>query len=185
MKNLARATIVGEVTAGAAHARSAEIVNENYILTLPSSRPVDPRTNDNWERKGVRPNIETSSDNAFYVAYAEVLNTLIKSKHSHLDIHQWVYPLVKAKSKQYQASQNDIDQIIGTYGKRKVFQENGKLFYQYLDDPAFEIELLDKESIVFKAFTEARLQIIYEDKQVAALRMLSFGEDAREFRRTM
>ncbi|NKF52644.1 S41 family peptidase [Shewanella sp. WXL01] len=185
MKNLARATIVGEVTAGAAHARSAEIVNENYILTLPSSRPVDPRTNDNWERKGVKPNIETSSDNAFYVAYAEVLNTLIKSKHSNLGIHQWVYPLVKAKSNQYQTSQNDIDQIIGTYGKHKVFQENGKLFYQYLDDPAFEIELLDKETIVFKAFTEARLQAIYKDKQAIALKMLSFGEDAREFQRTL
>lgn len=185
MQSLTRATIVGEVTAGAAHARSAEIVNSDYILTLPSTRPVDPRTNDNWERKGVKPNIETSSDNAFYVAYAEVLNTLIKSKNSNIAIHQWVYPLVKAKSNQYQPSQNDIDQIIGTYGERKVFQENGKLFYQYLDDPAFEIELLDKEVIVFKAFTEARLQAIYKDKQATALKMLSLGEDAREFQRTM
>ena len=187
MKNLARATIVGEVTAGAAHARSAEIVNDNYILTLPSSRPIDPRTNDNWERKGVKPNIETTSGNAFYVAYAEALNTLIKSETSNQDLHQWVYPLVKAKSNQYQRSQSDFTQIIGTYGKRKVFQESGKLFYQYLDDPAFEIELLDKETIIFKAFTEARLQAIYKDKdkEAVALKMLSFGEDAREFQRTM
>lgn len=185
MQSLTRATIVGEVTAGAAHGRSAEIVNNDYILTLPTTRPVDPRTKDNWERKGVKPNIETSSDNALNVAYAEVLNTLIKSKHNNLGIHQWIYPLVKAKSNQYQTNQNDIDQIIGTYGKRKVFQENGKLFYQYLDDPAFEIELLDKETIVFKAFTEARLQAIYKDKQAIALKMLSFGEDAREFQRTM
>lgn len=185
MQSLTRATIVGEVTAGAAHARRAEIVNNDYILTLPSARPVDPRTNDNWEKKGVKPNIETSSDNALNVAYAEVLNTLIKSKSSNLSLHKWVYPLVKAKSNQYEPSQNDIEQIIGTYGKRKVFQENGKLFYQYLDDPAFEIELLDKETIVFKAFTEARLQAIYKDKQAIALKMLSFGDDAREFQRTM
>lgn len=185
MQNLARATIVGEVTAGAAHGRSAEVVNDNYILTLPSSRPVDPRTKDNWERKGVKPNIETNSDNALNVAYAEVLNSLIKSNSSNLSLHQWVYPLVKAKSSQYQPSQSDFNQIIGTYGKRKVFQENGKLFYQYLDDPAFEIELLDKETIIFKAFTEARLQAIYKDKEAVALKMLSFGEDAREFQRTM
>lgn len=185
MQSLTRATIVGEVTAGAAHARSAEIVNNDYILTLPTTRPVDPRTIDNWERKGVKPNIETSSDNALNVAYAEVLNTLIKSKSSNLHLHEWVYPLVKAKSNQYQPNQNDIDQIIGTYGKRKVFQEKGKLFYQYLDDSAFEIEILDKETIVFKAFTEARLQAIYKGQQVIALKMFSFGEDAKEFQRTM
>ncbi|TMO83086.1 S41 family peptidase [Pseudoalteromonas spongiae] len=185
MQSLTRATIVGEVTAGAAHGRRAEIVNDDFILTLPTTRPVDPRTKDNWERKGVKPNLETSSDNALNVAYAEVLNTLIKSKSSNLHLHEWVYPLVKAKSNQYQPNQSDINQIIGTYGERKVFQNNGKLFYQYLDDTAFEIELLDKETIVFKAFTEARLQAIYKDKQAIALKMLSLGEDARVFQRTM
>lgn len=185
MQSLTRATIVGEVTAGAAHARRAEIVNDDYILTLPTARPVDPRTNDNWERKGVKPNIETSSDNALNVAYAEVLNTLIKSKSSNLSLHKWVYPLVKAKSSQYQPSQSDFNQIVGTFGEHKVFQEGGKLFYQHSDEPAFEIELLDKETIVFKAFTEARLQAIYKDKQVIALKMLSLGRDEREFQRTM
>ncbi|MFC3031435.1 S41 family peptidase [Pseudoalteromonas fenneropenaei] len=185
MQSLTRATIVGEVTAGAAHARRAEIVNNDYILTLPSARPVDPRTNDNWERKGVKPNIETSSDNALNVAYAEVLNSLIKSNSKNLGLHQWVYPLVKAKSSQYQPSQSDFNEIVGTFGERKIFQENGKLFYQYSNDPAFEIELLDKKTIVFKAFTEARLQAIYKNKQVIALKMLSLGEDERVFQRTM
>ena len=37
----------------------------------------------------------------------------------------------------------------------------------------------DKETIVFKAFTEARLQAIYKNKQAIALKMLSFGDDAR------
>jgi hypothetical protein len=185
MQSLNRATIVGEVTAGAAHGRSTEIVNNDYILTLPSTRPVDPRTNDNWERKGVKPNIETSSDNAFYVAYAEVLNSLIKSNSKNLGLHQWVYPLVKAKSSQYQPSQSDFNQIVGTFGERKIFQKSGKLFYQYSNDPAFEIELLDKKTIVFKAFTEARLQAIYKNKQVIALKMLSLGEDERVFQRTM
>jgi len=185
MQSLTRATIIGEVTAGAAHARRAEIVDDQYVLTLPTARPVDPRTNDNWEGKGVKPNIETSSDNALNVAHAEVLKTLIEIKSSNLSLHKWVYPLVKAKSSLYEPSQNEIDQIIGVYGKRKIFQESDKLFYQYLDDTAFEIELIDKETIVFKAFTETRLQAIYKDKQVIALNMLSFGEDTREFQRTM
>ena len=184
MKSLNRATLVGEVSAGAAHARTAEVINDNYILTLPNSRPVDPRTKGNWEKIGVMPNIETGSDTALDVAHAEILNTLIKEESDNKSLHQWFYPLVKAKSSQYELNQDDINHILGSYGIRKIYQKNGKLFYQYSDDPAFEIELLDKEILVFKAFTEARLQVVYKDDKVIALRMLSFGETQQEFKRT-
>ena len=184
LKSLARATIVGERTAGAAHGRSAEIVNQDFILTLPTSRPIDPRTHDNWERKGVMPHIETSSDGALNLAYAEILDTLIEKGGNNLNLHQWVYPLVKAKSKQYKFSNKDLNTITGTFGERKIFEDNGKLYYQYLDDPAYELEPVDKEILVFKAFSEARLQVIYKDEQAVAFQMHSFGDDAREFLRT-
>lgn len=185
MKNLDRATLVGEVTAGAAHARSAEIVNNDYILSLPTSRRVDPRTNDDWEGKGVKPNIETSGDNALNVAYADVLNTLIKKGSNNSKLHQWAYPLVKAQSSQYVANQEDIKRITGTYGERKIYQQDGKVFYQYANDRPFEIELVDKETIVFKAFSSARLQAVYKENTVVAVKMLSFDEDAQEFKRTL
>lgn len=185
MKNLDRATLVGEVTAGAAHARSAEIINNDYILTLPTMRGVDPRTNDNWERIGVKPNIETPGDNALNVAYADVLNTLIKKGSNNSKLHQWAYPLVKAQSSQYVANQEDIKRITGTYGERKIYQQDGKVFYQYANDRPFEIELVDKETIVFKAFSSARLQAVYKENTVVAVKMLSFDEDAQEFKRTL
>ena len=185
MKNLSRATVVGEVTAGAAHARRAEIINEDYILTLPRLRPVDPRTNDNWERKGVTPNIEAVSDNAFNVAYADVLNTLIKKGSDNIKLHQWVYPLVKAESNRYVVKQEDINLITGQYGERKIYQEDGKVFYQHADDRPFEIELIDRETIIFKAFSSARLQAVYKDNKVVAVKMLSFGEGGQEFKRTL
>jgi len=185
MKNLGRATLVGEVTAGAGHGRNTEIVNDDYILSLPTTRGVDPRTNDNWEGKGVKPNIDTPSDNALNLAYADVLNTLIKKGSVNIKLHQWAYPLAKAKSSQYVVNQEDITRLVGGYGERKVYQENGKLFYQHADDRPFEIELIDKETIVFKAFTSARLQAVYQNNQVVALKMLSADEDATEFKRTL
>jgi retinol-binding protein 3 len=185
MKNLSRATLVGEVTAGAAHGRSTEIINDDYILTLPTRRGVDPRTNDNWERIGVKPNIETPSDNSLNVAYADILNTLIKKGSNNNKLHQWVYPLVKAKSGQYVVKQEDINLIIGQYGERKIYQDNGKVFYQHADDRPFEIEMLDKETVVFKAFSSARLQAVYRGSKVVAVKMLSFGEDGKEFKRTL
>jgi C-terminal processing protease CtpA/Prc len=185
MKNLARATIVGEVTAGAGHGRNTEIVNDDYILSLPTTRGVDPRTNDSWEGKGVKPNIETHGDNALNVAYAEVLNTLSKKTSDNSKLHQWAYPLAKAKSSQYVVHPEDINRIVGSYGERKIFQENGKVFYQHADDRPFEIELVDKETIIFKAFSSARLHAVYKDNKVVAVKMLSFGEDGQEFKRTL
>jgi hypothetical protein len=185
MKNLGRATLVGEVTAGAGHGRNTEIVNDDYILSLPTTRGVDPRTNDSWEGKGVKPNIDTPSDNALNLAYADVLNTLIKKGSVNIKLHQWAYPLAKAKSSQYVVNQDDITRLVGGYGERKVYQENGKLFYQHADDRPFEIELIDKETIVFKAFSSARLQAVYQNNQVVALKMLSADEDATEFKRTL
>lgn len=185
MKNLGRATLVGEVTAGAAHGRNADIVNDDYILTLPTTRSVDPRTNDNWERIGVKPNMETPSDNALNVAYADVLNTLIKKGSNNSKLHQWAYPLAKAKSSQYVVHPEDINRIVGSYGERRIYQENGKVFYQHSDDRPFEIELVDKEIIVFKAFSSARLQAVYKHNKVVAVKMLSADEDAQEFKRTL
>lgn len=185
MSNLSRATIVGEVTAGAAHARSAEIINNDYILTLPTTRRVDPRTNDDWERKGVKPNIETAADNALNVAYADLLNTLIKKGSNNSKLHQWVYPLAKAQSSQYVVKQEDINLIVGEYGERKIYQESGKVFYQHADDRPFEVELLDQETIVFKAFSSARLQPVYKDNKVVAVKMHSLDEDSTEFKKTL
>ena len=185
MKNLGRATLVGEVTAGAAHGRNADIVNDDYILTLPTTRGVDPRTNDNWERIGVKPNMETPSDNALNVAYADVLNTLIKKGSNNSKLHQWAYPLAKAKSSQYVVHPEDINRIVGSYGERRIYQENGKVFYQHSGDRPFEIELVDKETIVFKAFSSARLQAVYKHNKVVAVKMLSADEDAQEFKRTL
>ena len=184
MKNLGRATLVGEVTAGAGHGRNTEIVNDDYILSLPTTRGVDPRTNDSWEGKGVKPNIETPSDNALNVAYADVLKTLINKGSQNSKLQQWAYPTAKAKSSQYVVDQEDIKRLVGEYGERKIYQKSGKLFYQHADDRPFEIELLDQETIIFKAFASARLQALYKNNQVVAVKMLSFDEEAKEFKRT-
>lgn len=185
MKNLKRAVIVGEVTAGAAHGRRVEVIDDDYLITLPTSRPVDPRTYDNWERKGVKPDIETASESALSLAYAEVLNNLRKNQSKNQQLHQWFYPLAKAKLSQYQPNQNDINRVIGQYGKRKIFQNNTKLFYQYGDDPAYQVELLDRETMIFKSFDDSRLQAVFKNNKVIAIKMLSLGGQAKEYARTM
>src|ERR1700679_310207 len=53
MKNLKLATVVGEVTAGAANPGSMKRIDDHFSLFLPTGRAVDPVTGKNWEGAGV------------------------------------------------------------------------------------------------------------------------------------
>lgn len=49
LKNAGRAMVIGEVTAGAAHAGSPKRLSEHFLRFVPSGRPVSPVTHTDWE----------------------------------------------------------------------------------------------------------------------------------------
>lgn len=63
-----RATIVGEVTAGAAHATGPRTLVDGFILMVPDRRPINAVTGTNWEGVGVEPDIKTSAADALAAA---------------------------------------------------------------------------------------------------------------------
>lgn len=60
MQHLKRATIIGEVTAGAGIAGAFEKVGSNLTMFLPTKMIVAPNTNEGWEGKGVQPDVVTA-----------------------------------------------------------------------------------------------------------------------------
>jgi C-terminal processing protease CtpA/Prc len=64
-----RATIVGEVTAGAANFHYPCRISAHLLAAVPSGYPVDPMSGGNWEGTGVQPDIEVAAGDAFGVAY--------------------------------------------------------------------------------------------------------------------
>ena len=50
MKNLKRATLIGENTGGAAHSGDSVRLNNHFSLFLPTGRAISPITNTNWGR---------------------------------------------------------------------------------------------------------------------------------------
>jgi hypothetical protein len=68
LKNLKRATIVGEVTRGAAHPTRPARVGDHFILAVPSARGIDPRTKTDWEGTGVEPDVKVPADQALDTA---------------------------------------------------------------------------------------------------------------------
>lgn len=68
LKNLRRATVVGETTAGAAHAVSPHPAGDHFTVFVPNARIISPVTNRDWEGTGVSPDVPTSADDALEAA---------------------------------------------------------------------------------------------------------------------
>lgn len=68
LKNLKRATIVGETTGGGAHPGGVERLNDHFSAFIPVGRAINPITKDNWEGKGVSPDVAVPAEKALFTA---------------------------------------------------------------------------------------------------------------------
>lgn len=68
LKRTHRATLIGEVTRGADHFGTDLDLPGGYEAFLPVGRSVDPKTGEDWEPAGVRPDIAVPADKALVVA---------------------------------------------------------------------------------------------------------------------
>jgi hypothetical protein len=68
LQALHRATIIGEVTAGGANPAMGIALPHGAIAGIPYGRAENPVTKDNWEGRGVRPDVTTSEADALQVA---------------------------------------------------------------------------------------------------------------------
>ena len=64
LKNLKRATLVGERTGGGAHPGGVHKLNERFSLFVPTGRAISPITGTNWEGTGVVPDVEVPAGEA-------------------------------------------------------------------------------------------------------------------------
>jgi len=68
LKNLKRATIIGETTGGGAHPVSGHRIDDHFMIGVPFARAVNPISKTNWEGTGVEPDIKVPADQALDVA---------------------------------------------------------------------------------------------------------------------
>ena len=64
LKNLKRATLVGERTGGGAHPGGVRKLNDRFSIFVPTGRAISPVTGTNWEGTGVVPDVEVPAADA-------------------------------------------------------------------------------------------------------------------------
>jgi hypothetical protein len=68
LKNLKRATIVGETTGGGAHPVSGHRIDDHFMIGVPFARAINPITKTNWEGTGVEPDVKIPAADALATA---------------------------------------------------------------------------------------------------------------------
>ena len=76
LKNLKRATIVGETTGGGAHPGGMFRINDHFGAFVPNGRAISPITKTNWEGTGVEPDVKVPKELALKTAHALALNKI-------------------------------------------------------------------------------------------------------------
>ena len=68
LKNLKRATIVGERTGGGAHLVAPHRIDSRFAIGVPFGRPINPVSKTDWEGTGVEPDVKVKATDALETA---------------------------------------------------------------------------------------------------------------------
>lgn len=93
LKNLKRATIIGETTGGGAHPGGVHRLHDHFNVFVPSGRAINPISKTNWEGTGVEPDIKVPKEQALKVAYIAALKkslTNIKDEGAKNGVRQLI-----------------------------------------------------------------------------------------------
>lgn len=78
LKNLKRATIIGETTGGGAHPGGQRRLSDHFSAFVPIGRAINPITKTNWEGTGVEPDIKVPKEQALHTAQLMALGGMLK-----------------------------------------------------------------------------------------------------------
>ena len=98
LKNLKRATIVGETTGGGAHPVGGHRIDDRFMIGVPYARAVNPVSKTNWEGTGVEPDVRVKA--------SEALDTAEKlaAEQSPVKVSSW---LLVSYGEERQTKEND------------------------------------------------------------------------------
>ncbi len=171
LKNMKRATIVGETTGGGAHPVSTHIINDHFAIRVPFGRAVNPITNTNWEGTGIEPDIRTSRAEALDRAYLLALERLLEGEKddSRKQVISWAHSGLSAKLNPVVIEEKTMKKYVGTYGPRKITLEDGALYYQREDRPRMKMIPMSDTLFGFEELDYFRLEVVVENGEATAV----------------
>jgi C-terminal processing protease CtpA/Prc len=171
LKNMKRATVIGETTGGGAHNNKFVILNDHFMMSLPFARAYNPITKTNWEGVGVEPDIKVESEKALETAQAMAAKKLSEKEENpkFKNYYSWTYEGYQAELNPVTISPEVMESYVGTYGPRTITLEDGTLYYQRAEGPKMKLIPLREDYFGFTEIDYFRLKFIKEGDKVVAV----------------
>jgi len=162
LQSIKRAIIIGETTGGGAHGTYSQGVSNGFRLYIPYSTAISPITKTSWEKVGVKPEIETSSDKALETAEMKIYDNLISNTKDPSELFNlnWNLDLLRAINNPITIDTLTLREYAGIYDERVFTLENGKLFYQRTGRPKFELEAMSPTIMKGKGNTYFKIEFV-------------------------
>lgn len=190
LKNRGRAAIIGENTRGAAHKTHLFSLQSAKIdIAIPVGTTIDPITGEDWEGKGVEPDISVSSGKALDMAYKTALESIMQKDVDRTEKSEmeWTLMEVEANLNPIKINQSLLKEYVGVFGERKIYLENSTLIYQWGNRTAYELEPMSRDlfSFVDKGMFYVRIQFNRDKSGVVDKIILLYDTgQKREYKKT-
>lgn len=181
LKNMKRATIVGETTGGGAHpVTTVAFPSLSVLARVPYGRAINPITGTNWEGTGVSPDIAVPQAKALATAHLEALKRLRENstEPQNLANLDWAILGLKAELEPVTLDPAALPKFAGKYGPRIILLESGSLYYQREGRPKFRMIPLSQDTFCLDGLSTFRLRFVFDNNGVAK-ELIGMYDDGR------
>ncbi|MCB0657875.1 MAG: S41 family peptidase [Saprospiraceae bacterium] len=170
LKNLKRATIVGETTGGGAHPGGVIPASDKFGIFVPSGRAINPITHTNWEGTGVEPDVKVSSNDALKEAHYRAVNALaVKHQDDPDNPYAWTRDQLNVEAHPVTLSTAEMQTYTGTFGPRVISLEDGHLYYRRDQGAKNPMVFMGEDRFMFEEIPYFRLHFIRNGQMIVAV----------------
>jgi hypothetical protein len=182
LRNLERATLVGETTGGGAHpVRGHRIEGYPVRMSLPFGRAVNPISGTNWEGTGVEPHVPVAAADALDVAYTQALDAVLEGTEDPTLKRQLAFTIetLKLRNEAVELSSEELQAYAGTFGPRTIRLKDGALFYRRGEGPERKLVAGGDDRFALEGTDNFRLRFERDDAG-KVVRLVGLYVDGRE-----
>ena len=181
LKNYKIATIIGENTRGAAHwAEYFYFPAQKIEIKIPVARPINPVTKTNWEKIGIKPDIEIPEYKALDQAYILALEQLIQTNSDKSKLHEleWYKMIAVERFKNETISETELYDYAGEYEELRFLVKDNTLYWHQGKNEEFVLIPLSRDLFTFDDSDDYVVKFIRNKKGIiSGYQLLIKGRD--------